>query len=154
GWDGATDPATLAAVLFDTGFGQAWLCRAVLALALPVLAVAWPRRIGAAASATGLLLASLALAGHAAMQNGVAGLLHRLHHAVPPLAGGFWLGALVPFLLCLPRLRDPELRRDAIQALRRFSGIGHIAVAAVLATGAVNAALVLGRFPTDWSSPY
>lgn len=154
GWDGAADPGTLSAVLLDTGFGHAWLCRAVLSVALPVLAIAWPRRIGTAALAAGLLLASLALAGHAAMQNGAAGLLHRLNHAVHLIAGGFWLGALVPFALCLPRLRDPDLRRDAIQALRRFSTAGHVAVAAVLASGIVNIALVLGRWPTDWSSPY
>jgi putative copper resistance protein D len=154
GWDGATDPGTLSAVLLDTGFGHAWLCRAVLSVPLPILAAAWPRRIGAAALAAGLLLASLALAGHAAMQDGAAGLLHRLNHAVHLIAGGFWLGALVPFALCLPRLRDPDLRRDAIQAMRRFSTAGHVAVAAVLASGIVNIVLVLGRWPTDWSSPY
>lgn len=154
GWDGATDPGTLSAVLLDTGFGHAWLCRVVLSMPLPILAAAWPHRIGAAALAAGLLLSSLALAGHAAMQDGAAGLLHRLNQIVHVLAGGFWLGALVPFALCLPRLRDPDLRRDAIQALRRFSTAGHVAVAAVLASGIVNIVLVLGRWPTDWSSPY
>lgn len=154
GWGGAADPGTLSAVLFNTSFGQAWLCRAVLAVPLLILAAAWPRRMGAAAVAAGLLLASLGLAGHAAMQDGAAGLLHRLNHAVHLLAGGVWLGALVPFLLCLPRLRDPALRCDAIRALRRFSTAGHVAVAAVLASGIGNVAWVLGRWPTDWSSPY
>lgn len=154
GWDGAANPGTLSAVLFDTGFGQAWLCRAVLSVPLLILAATWPRRMGAAALAAGLLLASLCLTGHAAMQDGAAGLLHRLNHVVHLLAGGFWLGALVPFVLCLPMLRDPGLRCDAIRALRRFSTVGHVAVAAVLASGAVNVVLVLGRWPTDWSSPY
>jgi putative copper resistance protein D len=154
GWGGATDPGTLSAVLFDTGFGQAWLCRAVLSVALLILAAAWPRRMGAVALAAGLLLASLSLTGHAAMQDGTAGLLHRLNHAVHLLTGGFWLGALVPFVLCLPMLRDPALRCDVVQALRRFSTAGHVAVAAVLASGVGNVVLVLGRWPTDWSSPY
>jgi putative copper resistance protein D len=154
GWDGATDPDTLSAVLFETGFGQAWIGRAGLSVVLLLLAAGWPRRVGATALAAGLLLASLALAGHAAMQDGTIGLLHRLNHVVHVLAGGFWLGALVPFVLCLPRLRDPELRRDAIQALQRFSTAGHVAVTAVLASGVINIALVLGRWPTDWSSPY
>jgi putative copper resistance protein D len=154
GGEGAADPGTLSAVLFDTGFGHAWLCRVVLSIPLPILAAVWPRRPGATVLAAGLLLASMALAGHAAMQEGAAGLLHRLNHAVHLIAGGFWLGALVPFALCLPRLRDPDLRRDAIQAMRRFSTAGHVAVAAVLASGIVNIVLVLGRWPTDWSSPY
>jgi putative copper resistance protein D len=154
GWDGAMDPDTLSAVLLDTGFGQAWIGRAALSAMLLVLAAGWPHRKGLAGFAAGLLLAGLALAGHAAMQDGTIGLLHRLNHAVHVLAGGFWLGALIPFALCLPRLRDPELRRDAIRALWRFSTAGHVAVAAVLASGAVNIALVLGRWPTDWSSPY
>lgn len=154
GWEGAADPATLSAVLIDTGFGQVWIGRAVVSVVLLFLAAGWPRRAGATASASGLLLASLALAGHAAMQDGAVGLLHRLNHAVHVLAGGLWLGALVPFVLCLPMLRDTALRGDAVQALRRFSTTGHVAVAAVLASGIVNVALVLGRWPTDWSSPY
>ena len=36
----------------------------------------------------------------------------------------------------------------------RFSTAGHAAVAAVLAGGIVNFALVLGCWPTDWSSLY
>ena len=154
GWSAAVDPGTLSAVLLDTGFGRAWLCRAVLSIALPLLATGWPRRAGATALAAGLLLASLALTGHAAMQDGAAGLLHRLNHAIHLIAGGFWLGALVPFVLCLRSLPDPDLRHEAVRTLRRFSAAGHVAVAAVLASGIVNVVLVLGRWPTDWSSPY
>ena len=155
GWDCAADPGTLSAVLLDTGFGQVWIGRAILAVVLLLVLVAgWQRRMGALALVAGLLLASLSLVGHAAMQSGASGMAHRLNQAVHVLSGGFWLGALVPFVLCLPALRDPRLRPDAARALRRFSTVGHVAVAAVLATGAVNVALVLDRWPTQWSSPY
>jgi putative copper resistance protein D len=152
GWDGATDPDTLCAVLFDTGFGHVWLGRAALSLLL--LLQIRGRRSGRVALTAGALLASLSLIGHAAMQAGLPGLLHRLNQATHLLAGGFWLGALVPFVRCLPKLRVPDLRAEAIQALQRFSAVGHVAVAAVLASGVVNVVLVLGGWPTDWSSPY
>jgi putative copper resistance protein D len=153
-WNGATDPDTLSAVLSGTDFGQVWLDRAFLAAVLLSLAAGWPRRPGATGLAAGLLLASLSLISHAAMQGGPMGWLHRLNHAVHVLCGGFWIGALVPFILSLRLLRDLDLRPEAAQALRRFSSAGHVAVAAVLASGVVNIDLVLGRWPTDWSSPY
>lgn len=155
GWADAVDPATVRAVLLETSVGRAWQVQAVAAVLLafcPVL----PRRVrtGATAAASGLLLSGLALAGHAAMHAGWLGVAHRLNHALHVLAAGAWLGALVPFLPLMRALDDPALRREAATALRRFSVAGHVAVAAVIATGTVNTGLVLGRWPTDWSSPY
>ena len=37
---------------------------------------------------------------------------------------------------------------------RRFSGVGHVAVAIVLLTGIVNTMLILGGLPTNFASPY
>lgn len=39
-------------------------------------------------------------------------------------------------------------------ALRRFSMAGHLAVALVIATGAANTALILGKLPVNQTSPY
>jgi putative copper resistance protein D len=39
-------------------------------------------------------------------------------------------------------------------ALRRFSIMGHVAVALVVGTGAVDMLMVLGGLPVHWSSPY
>ena len=39
-------------------------------------------------------------------------------------------------------------------ALRRFSAVGHGAVAVVIVTGIVNTGLILGHWPSDWNSPY
>jgi copper resistance protein D len=155
GWADAVDPDVVFSVLSDTAFGHIWLARMLLALALLALA-AWrrptPRLLAAILS--GLFLASLGLVGHASMREGALGVLERANQALHLTAAGFWLGALAPLFLSLRWLRDPNLRSDAAVALRRFSGLGHFAVAAVLITGLVNTAMILGRLPTILSSPY
>jgi putative copper resistance protein D len=101
-----------------------------------------------------LLLASLALTGHANMDEGTRGVLHILNDAAHLLAGGAWLGSLLALPGCLARLRDPAFCTEAKTALRRFSSAGHLAVALAIATGIVNTVLVLGRWPTDFTSTY
>ena len=100
-WGAATDPGMIAAVLTDTEFGQAWIAHLALAAALVAAALFAPRDGWAAiAVLSGLMLASLALVGHAAMQTGVEGTLHRANHAVHLLTTGAWLGGLIPFVMC------------------------------------------------------
>jgi putative copper resistance protein D len=119
------------------------------------LAIGRRDRFGLIALTSAMLLASLGLIGHAAMQTGLVGALHRLNHAVHLLAAGAWLGSLPPLALCLRHCGgDSGLRAEAGAALRRFSGLGHAAVALVVATGMVNTALTLGVWPIDFSSPY
>jgi putative copper resistance protein D len=153
-WPDAVDADVLFSVLSDTAFGHVWLARILLALALFALMM-WriaPRPL--LTIIAGLFLASLGLVGHAAMHTGAVGFMERANQALHITAAGFWLGALVPLLFCLRQLRDPALKSDAGVALRRFSGLGHFAVAAVLLTGVVNTAVILGRLPTNPSSPY
>ena len=155
GWVNAVDPDVVFSVLSDTALGHIWLARILLALGLLALAV-WrrptPRLLAAILS--GLFLASLGLVGNASMREGALGVLERANQALHLTAAGFWLGALAPLLLSLRRLRDANLRSDAAVALRRFSGLGHFAVAAVLITGLVNTGMILGRLPASLSSPY
>ena len=154
GWHGAVDLATIRAVLFETSVGRAWQTRAA-ATSLLALSLAAPfPGFQATALGAGLCLASLAATGHAAMREGWLGLAQRVNDATHLLSGGAWLGALVPLLLILRASDDPSHRTDATLALHRFSTAGHFAVALVVATGIVNTALVLGRWPTNWSSPY
>jgi copper resistance protein D len=154
-WGEAVDPDVLSAVLFDTAFGHVWQARLVIALCLVFLAF-WRGRkpLWLLPALTCLFLASLGLVGHAAMRPGAAGVFERANQALHLLAGGFWLGALTPLLICLRRLEDKALKAEAGIALRRFSGVGHAAVAAVLATGIVNIFMILGQWPIDFSSPY
>jgi putative copper resistance protein D len=153
-WDAAFDPDTLGAVL-TTAFGRVWVARLVLAAALVVAAVLPPRgRWATTTVVSGLLLASLALVGHAAMQSGAEGILHRANHGVHLLAAGGWLGGLVPFAMCVAAYADDRLRSEAIVAMRRFSFFGQFIVAALVVTGTVNIALTSGRAPIPPETPY
>jgi putative copper resistance protein D len=153
-WSATTDPGLVAAVLTDTSFGHAWIVRLVLAAALVIAAFArrddWPMIVILSA----LLLASLALVGHAAMQTGAEGVLHRANHAVHLLTAGAWLGGLIPFLLCLALYADDTLRRDALTAMMSFSFFGQFVVVALVLTGVVNIALVSGHPPFPPTTPY
>ena len=155
GWPDAFDPGTLGALLSGTSIGTAWLIQGAAATVLLLVpALPGPWRIGTVAVATAVLLASLTLTGHAAMHEGWLGLAHRANDLCHLLAGGFWLGALLPLHPTLGLLRDPARHDDAIVALRRFSTLGHGAVALVLGTGILNTVLILGRWPSAWASLY
>ena len=153
-WSAALDPDALQAVLTDTAFGAIWLWRLAIALAL-LAALALGRRGPSTFTLVlaALLLASLGLVGHASMQRGGVGALHRANHALHLLAAGAWIGGLPLFALCLNAYRDPALRRAATIAMRRFSFWGQFDVALVVLSGAVNVALTGGAppFPT---TPY
>lgn len=151
----ALDPGTIGAVLADTAFGRAWILHLVLAVAFVAATVFAPRDAWTTmAVLSGLVLASLGLVGHAAMQAGVEGALHRANHAAHLLAAGAWIGGLIPFVMCLHVYARDVLRRDAVDAMMRFSFWGHFVVAALVATGVVNIALTSGRAPLPPSTPY
>jgi putative copper resistance protein D len=152
-WQSAVDRSTLSTLLYDTAIGKAWLVRLTLALLLTA-ALPWRSASIVRLALSGFLLATLALTGHANMDEGTRGLLHILNDALHVLAGGAWLGSLLALPDCLARLRDPAFCTEAKTALRRFSSAGHLAVALVIATGIVNTVLVLQRWPTDFTSTY
>ena len=155
GWRDALDPAVVGAVLTETSGGRTWAVQAVAAVALAASCVVpMPRRLAGTAALAAVWLLGLCLTGHAVMNEGWLGALHRGTDALHVLSAGAWLGALVPVLMILPRLARPEERPSAALALLRFSRFGHAAVALVLLTGAADAALVLGRWPLDLRSPY
>ncbi len=151
----ATDPGMIAAVLTDTEFGEAWIAHLALAAALVAAAVFAPRDgWGAIAVLSGLTLASLGLVGHAAMQTGLEGILHRANHSAHLLATGAWLGGLVPFVMCRNAYAANTLRSDAVSAMSKFSFYGQFVVAAIVATGIVNITLVSGHPPLPPTTPY
>jgi len=149
------DPQAIGAVLTDTAFGQAWAAHLVFAAALVGAIVFGPRdRWGPTTVASAALLASLGLVGHAAMQTGVEGVLHRANHAVHLLTTGAWLGGLVPFALCLGVYRSDDLRKECVQAMTGFSFWGQFIVAAIILTGVVNIGLTSHRAPLPPTTPY
>jgi copper resistance protein D len=151
----AVDPEAIGAVLTDTAFGHMWVAHLVLAAALVAVVAFGPRARWAATSmASAALLASLGLVGHAAMQTGAEGVLHRANHAVHLLATGAWIGGLVPFAMCLRAYRRDDLRKDAVRAMMSFSFWGQFIVAAIILTGVVNIAMTSGRPPIPPTTPY
>ena len=151
----ATDPEAIGAVLTDTAFGHVWAAHLVLAAALVAVVAFGPRARWAATSlVSGALLASLGFVGHAAMQTGAEGVLHRANHAIHLLTTGAWIGGLVPFVMCLRAYERDDLRKDAVRAMTGFSFWGQFIVAAVVLTGVVNIALTSGRPPIPPATPY
>jgi len=150
----ALNPSVIGSVLTDTEFGHVWGPR--LALSVFAMLAALPRADWARWIALGLatlLLGSLGLVGHGAIDSGVLGLLNETSQALHLLSSGFWLGALLPLLYLLALFRNPERRPLADAALRRFSGLGHLAVAILLLSGVANTWFVLGSH-IDLGAPY
>jgi len=148
----ATEWDAVWSVLSDTTFGHVWIVR--LALMIVILSAT---RFGAASTANGhrdihtpllagLLLASLAGVGHTQQNDGPAWLVHSGADSVHLLAAGAWLGGLLilGFVLVPSRASpacDPRVTEDV---LLRFSGMGYIAVALLIASGAVNSWYLIG----------
>ena len=154
GWSSALDGKTLWLVLSATAFGHVWLPLLIFAVALCLYALLFRANWAALTIGAALLLIGLGLVGHAAIADGIGGLLNRISQAVHLITSAFWLGSLLPLLLSLPHYRNPALMDDADAMLRRFSGLGHLAVALLLASGFVNSWFVLGGAHIDLAQPY
>jgi putative copper resistance protein D len=153
----AVSDGTLWTVLTQTQIGLAWTVRLILVALLAgwllfvnsdhksVFRSGW-LPIFCAASFMG----SLAWSGHAGGTPGINGDLHVASDFLHLIAAGAWLGGLLPLTLLLASARNaqdqsmPLLLRVAIF---RFSTVGLFAVGTLLATGIVNAAILVGSLP-------
>jgi putative copper resistance protein D len=150
----AINPQVIGLVLGRTSFGRVWGPH-IFVCALAMLATLgrsawgwWPTLV-----LSTVALGALGLVGHAAIDTGLHGILNRTSQVLHLLSSGFWLGALLPLLFLLPLFRDKSLETGADLALRRFSGLGHFAVALLLLTGVANSWFILGT-TLDPASPY
>jgi putative copper resistance protein D len=140
---------TLEPVLFDTAFGSAWLARDALALVLTgLLMLALGGRVLVMLLAAALL-ASLAAVGHTQQTEGGAHIVHVGADAMHLLAAGAWLGGLVALAYTLLHADG-----DEEQILMRFSGMGYIAVAILVASGFVNGLYLVGTLDALVGTPY
>jgi putative copper resistance protein D len=136
-------------VLSGSRFGAAMAVRLLSCLAAALVTLAPPGR-GAWRVLTALgavVLASFALSGHAAMDEGLAGTVHFAADMLHLLVAGVWLGALAVLLALTttPRLDDDTDAQAAVfHALRTFAGTGSVSVAVLVLTGVVNTAFVVG----------
>jgi len=136
-------------VLTETQFGLVMEIRSVLAVIVAACLTydqhPVPRGLGLMSSLC--LVASIAATGHAGATEGSAGLAHLAADAVHLVASGAWIGGLVSLALLTTITRQydplgwPSLVRDATQ---RFSNLGLLSVSALLATGIVNGAILVG----------
>lgn len=139
------DFPTLRTVLLETAFGASSIARtAALLVAFGCTIAARPRWYGTVVS-SGVALASLAWAGHGAMDQGTEGWLHLSADILHLLAAAGWLGSLVGFLLLLAASgAAPELLRVTHRALSGFAGTGTALVAAIILSGLINAWFTVG----------
>jgi putative copper resistance protein D len=139
---------TLEPVLFDTAFGSAWLARDALALVLTSLLMLAPDRRVLPMLLAAALLASLAAVGHTQTEGG-AHIVHVGADALHLLAAGAWLGGLVALAYTLF-----EGGGDEEQILMRFSGMGYVAVAVLVASGFINGLFLVGTLDELVGTPY
>lgn len=144
GWTDTVDPSVWLAVL-GTQFGAVWIWQLVLAVATAVVAVVKPRKMPELLLLlTFAQLVLLAGVGHATMHDGFLGAVQRVNHAIHLLSAAFWVGGLLPLLVCMWLASKLPWRETAIESMMRFSRYGHLAVAAVIISGIVNGLLIVG----------
>ena len=154
-WASAYDANVLSDVLTSTTFGAVWSARVALIVALVAALIFTRAERWALATVIGaLVLASLAFIDHGAMQSGIVGAAHRANDAVHLLTAGGWLGALTPFAMSVRAVQRQELSGDASAAMLKFSSVGHLAVLALMLTGAANIALTSGHWRWPPTTPY
>jgi putative copper resistance protein D len=150
----ALDRETLSSVLWDTSFGLVWALR--VPLMILILAVIWWRGMSALSRRAiallsflaAILLASLAGVGHTQVHEGVSAGVHVTADAVHLLAAGAWLGGLLPLCLFLAPDQTAQVSNDeAVRILSRFSGMGYVAVAVLIASGSINSWFLIGSLP-------
>lgn len=159
----SADPDVVWAVVRDTGFGAVWMARMVLAvIVVGVSAIGFVRtRTVNQNPMTPLLavalLASLAGTGHSQIEEGWAGIVHVASDAGHLLAAGAWLGGLLPLGFIL--LREAAASRQAApvdvdRVLLRFSRMGYVSVATLIASGLVNTWFLVGSVSSLLTTAY
>lgn len=148
------DNGGLAAVAMDTSFGRVACLRLGLAVGAGGLLLwqgpGWP-----ASGAVTVLVAAIALTGHAGAGTGAAGLFHMFSDVVHLIAAGVWLGALPALAWLLMQSRtEPALDALTSEVTRRFGTVALIAVAALLVSGIVNTAILVGWSADAFATTY
>jgi putative copper resistance protein D len=142
------DRGSIAAMVFETSMGVAWLVRmaelaTIAALAFVRSPVVRLAKVAFAAAA----LASLAWTGHGAAGEATKGMVQLVADIVHLLAAGAWIGALVALGLMVARNASRLTSADFISmyhALDGFSNAGTVIVALLIITGSINTWILVG----------
>ena len=146
----AAGPGTLLQAAGTTLFVQLFLPRLLVLLALTV--AVWRGKARLTAWLSGAALFLIAVTSHAAAASRYDfGFVGTASDGMHLLAGGYWIGSLcVLTVLLVQRPAAPRLG----QALSIFAEWGMIAVALLVMTGMINAAMVLLGTPGHDAAPY
>lgn len=145
----AIKPGSLGMMVTGMGLGTALAVRAATALlAVAAIAIIKPGpRLWWVCAWLGLVVsASFAWTGHGAATEGSGHKLHLASDILHAISASLWVGALAAFAaLVVWRPREPSAQDRALaRALAGFADIGTYAVAALLLTGLVNSAFLVG----------
>ena len=145
-------------VLTQTQFGRVWQVRLGLGALLALAMVLDHRQrwrtsqlaAGIKATLAAGLVGSLAWSGHGGADEGTHGIIHVVADVLHLIAAAAWLSALVPLAILFVSAwhsRDAKRRALTLEATLRFSTLGVISVATLLATGIVNTWFLAGGMP-------
>lgn len=141
----------LSTVVNETQFGRVSEIRLVLAVIIAgcLAYVRFPLARGLALAMSLGLTAALAWTGHAGSTAGEMGILHLTADTLHLLAAAIWIGGLVSLALLLSVSRHDQTHAGvsfARDATQRFSAMGIAVVVVVLATGIINAWILVGSW--------
>ncbi|HEX8414541.1 MAG TPA: copper homeostasis membrane protein CopD [Sphingomicrobium sp.] len=144
------DREAIEMLLSGSATGAAWKAR-MAALTVASCAALWAAWRTAplilVMISAGVALGTLAWTGHGAMHEGAAGWVHLAADILHLLASGAWVGALLALVLLVARPADRSDQSHlklAHRALHGFGLIGTVLVGTIVATGLVNAWLLIG----------
>jgi putative copper resistance protein D len=154
----AVEAGNIGVVITNTMVGAAWLVQ-IAALVAVLLASTLRNGTRLVVGSSAVAIASLAWFGHGAMDDNAVGILHIAADIAHLLAAGLWFGALVGLSILVARtIGTPDAARitEAHRALAGFGRTGTMIVAAITATGVINASILIGpaRVMALGSSPY
>jgi putative copper resistance protein D len=157
------DPEVIGSLVRETGFGAVWTARMALAVIIVVIAAI---RISSTVAVrrdlitpllAAILLGSLAGTGHSQIETGWTGAIHVGSDAAHLVAAGAWLGGLAALGFILTARVTTGQEAEAIdidRILLRFSGMGYVAVATIVASGLTNSWFLVGSFSNLLNTPY
>lgn len=150
GWHDIMMPGVWQSV-FSTAFGRMWQIQ----LWLPIISLSalfFTQQFGRNLALLSALiqLCGLAMVGHAAMYDGMLGILQCINQSIHLISAAFWIGGLVPLTVIMRAAYRESSRCDAICTMMRFSSYGHFAVALVLVTGIIDSWILLGFPPRSF----
>lgn len=140
-WSVLWDKEAWSDFFFATSFGYVWIVRFVLAvtIALTVTAAQSRIKVAALASLSAGLLVSQAWLGHVASLPEREKWCVAAAYVLHVLGAGAWFGGLLSLAIAMTGARGSlSARRADEDILARFSGVGFIAVAAIVVGGVVN----------------